>query len=147
VIHRWSIGGAMPTDRLVYREFPIGLWRADLVVIWPGRLLVVEFKRDTADEEAVAQACRYAGSIQAKGTDSSFRGVANLVAIVATRFTERALAAASGAGATCFTMTTVGESVQLLPADTPLGIDLPEAATDLIYRPIYDDLRANGVIA
>lgn len=76
----------------VWSEFPTPAGRIDLLVAWPAHMAVIEFKREIAEEDAIAQVLRYCGSLE---SDPAVR----IHAIVAApQFSEAALYAADGAG-------------------------------------------------
>jgi RecB family endonuclease NucS len=66
--------------------------RIDVLLAWPGHLVIVECKRDRADEGAVAQVLRYAGAM------ARFSGPAQIDCVVAAQtFTHGARFAAQAA--------------------------------------------------
>jgi hypothetical protein len=76
--------------RIVMREYRVtNAWRIDLLILWAGSVTIVEFKREIADEAAVAQVLRYMGAL----TFYSPGGV-----IVARGFTQAAKHAAYACG-------------------------------------------------
>jgi hypothetical protein len=77
-----------------YREYPVPSGRIDLLLVCHKRLIVVEFKANTADEGAVAQVLRYASHFKKAGYDF----VGRVFCIVAApEFTESAMCAAHSA--------------------------------------------------
>ncbi len=47
-----------------WKEFRTGAGRIDLLMAYPGRVVVVELKRELIDEGAVAQCLRYVGAVR-----------------------------------------------------------------------------------
>ncbi len=81
----------------VFREYTTGAGRCDLLLVWEGGAAIIEFKRQRADESAVAQCLRYCGAIYAK------LGFKPESVVAAPEFTDNALSAALGSGTICVT--------------------------------------------
>ncbi len=109
LISEWhSLGTSAPFEVTPWREYPCESGRIDLLlrIVWEDssyRLRVfyaaVEFKRDAADEDAVAQSLRYCGSLS--DGKRRFHPV-----VCAASFTRRALWAAKAADVMLVTMRT-----------------------------------------
>lgn len=82
--------GHRPDSMTTFREYHTVAGPIDLLIAFSRALIVVEFKRDVADESAVAQVLRYQGALVA-----ALVTVPIFAVVIAPAFTEKALFAAS----------------------------------------------------
>lgn len=126
-------------DYRVFREFRTPAGRIDLFIVWPGAAAVIEFKRDTADEAAIGQVCRYAGTLAhmdySYPRDRVNYGPTLLKAVVAAGFTSKAEYAAMGADVVLLQIN-AGTLVQF-DSDTYADCDVPDDVHRFHFEPIY----------
>jgi hypothetical protein len=98
-IHRW-------------REYVTNVGRIDLLLAWPGVVVVVECKKGCASEGAIAQVLRYVGALEG-ASEGTVIGV-----VAAEDFDALACSAARGASVVL---------VKLVPAVTCIGFVAPSS--------------------
>lgn len=118
------------SECLRYREVDVGVGRVDLLLVWQGAALAIEFKRDVVSEASVSQLIRYLSALRMR-LGSQVYGV-----IAAPRFDANCLAVVHE----CSDIVAVKidrdgiVGVRRLPEDRDLGNwECPQEAVDLRF--------------
>ncbi len=111
---------ATPAQVTCWREFQVECGRIDVLIAWEDHAVIVEVKRDVADEGAVAQVLRYRGAVDVHLTYGHS-------VVVAPRFTAGARYAALAADVYLITaspMVKLAEDMDDAPYDESLYAEL-----------------------
>jgi hypothetical protein len=126
------------SDGQMWKEYNTPAGRIDLLVALPNVLIVIEFKRDIADESAVAQCLRYMGALESVGVET--RGV-----VAASGFTKGALWAASAARLFCISLDPMVSftSHEALDLNDPISEVVADELQRVCWPEIYDGSLTN----